>query len=113
VDGSVVLNDIPYPVPLLNVYAEDHYQNAMTYVGDRYNNFYASSHAVDAHETVFLGAGHLNFTDLPLFSPVLAGILGVGSVDEVKCIEQMNDVVVSFFDCYLKAEGTLEIKEAY
>lgn len=113
VDGSVVLNDIPYPVPLLNVYAEDHYQNAMTYVGDRYNNFYASSHAVDAHETVFLGAGHLNFTDLPLFSPILAGILGVGSVDEVKCIEQMNDVVVSFFDCYLKAEGTLEIKEAY
>jgi hypothetical protein len=60
-----------------------------------------------------LGAGHLNFTDLPLFSPILAGILGVGSVDEVKCIEQMNDVVVSFFDCYLKAEGTLEIKEAY
>jgi predicted dienelactone hydrolase len=113
VDGSVVLNDIPYPVPLLNVYAEDHYQNAMTHVGDYYNNFYASSNAVDAHETVFLDAGHLNFTDLPLFSPILAGILGVGSVDEVKCIEQMNDVVLSFFDYYLKTEGTLEIKEAY
>jgi len=112
-NGSVVLNDTPYPVPLLNVYAEDHYQNALTHVGDCYNNFYASSQAIDAHETVFLDAGHLNFTDLPLFSPILANLLGVGSVDEVKCIRQMNDVVLSFFDYYLKEVGTLDIKKEY
>lgn len=112
-DGEVVLNEQPYPVPLLNIYAEDHYQNALTHVGDAYNNFYATAHAVEAYETVFLDAGHLNFTDLPLFSPILAGLLGIGSIDERYCITQMNDVVVSFFDYYLKDTEILKIEKEY
>lgn len=99
---QVLLNDEPYPVPLLNIYAEDHYENAMKLVGDSYNNFYASKNAIDAYETVFKGSGHLNFTDLPLFSPILAKLLGVGDVDERACIESMNQVVLEFFNAYLK-----------
>ena len=41
-DGAVVLNDTPYPVPLLNVYAQDHYDNAKEIVGESYNNFFAT-----------------------------------------------------------------------
>ncbi|NLM76708.1 MAG: hypothetical protein GX173_01295 [Ruminococcaceae bacterium] len=112
-NGSVVLNSEPYPVPLLNIYAQDHYENAVKYDGERYNNFHAAHHAVAAFETVFADTGHLNFTDLPLFSPILARALGTGTVDELKCINTMNEVVLKFFDSYLKNEGTPDIQKEY
>lgn len=112
-DGSVVLNNTAYPVPLLNVYAQDHYDNAKLYVGDNYNNFYATQNAVEAYEAVFMKAGHLNFTDLPLFSPLLSQWLGVGLIDERYCIEQMNDLVLNYFDFFLKDAATLNIKTEY
>ncbi len=112
-NNAVVLNDTPYPVPILNVYAQDHYDNAKEQIGDSYNNFYASKNAVLAYETVFKDAGHLNFTDLPLFSPTLAKMLGVGTIDERTCIEAMNEVVLEFFNSYLKDAGTPIIAKEY
>ena len=112
-NNAVVLNDSPYPVPLLNVYAEDHYTNSKELVGDSYNNFYATENAVCAYETVFKNAGHLNLTDLPLFSPLLARMLGVGTIDERYCIKTMNEVVLAFFDSYLKDAGAPKIKKEY
>ncbi len=112
-NNAVVLNDTPYPIPLLNVYAEDHYTNSKELVGDTYNNFYATKNAVCAYETVFKNAGHLNFTDLPLFSPLLAGMLGVGTIDERYCIETMNKVVMEFFNSYLKDTGEPKIEKEY
>lgn len=109
-NNTLVLNDSPYPVPLLNLYAEDHYNNSKKYVGDAYDNFYASQNAVCAYETVFKGAGHLNFTDLPLFSPPLAKMLGVGTMDARYGIETMNRVVLEFFNGYLK-DGEVPIIE--
>ena len=101
-NNAVVLNTTPYPIPILNLYAEDHYINSMELVGDAYNNFYATKNAICAYETVIQDAGHLNFTDLPLFSPALAKMLGVGTVDTRYCIETMNKVVLEFFNGYLK-----------
>lgn len=112
-NNTVLLNDTPYPVPILNVYAEDHYSNARELVGDAYNNFYATKNALCAYETVFQNAGHLNFTDLPLFSPVLARMLGVGTVDARYCVETMNEVVLEFFNCYLKDVGEPKIAKEY
>lgn len=112
-NNAVVLNNTPYPVPLLNVYAEDHYTNSKELVGDSYNNFYATENAVCAYETVFKNAGHLNFTDLPLFSPLLARMLGVGTIDERYCIKTMNEVVLEFFDSYLKDAGAPKIEKEY
>ena len=112
-NNTVVLNDTPYPIPLLNVYAEDHYANSKEIVGDAYNNFHATQNALCAYETVFQNAGHLNFTDLPLFSPALAKMLGVGTVDAKYCIETMNKVVLEFFDCYLKDAGEPNIEKEY
>lgn len=112
-NNAVVLNDTPYPIPLLNVYAEDHYSNSKELVGDKYNNFYASKNAICAYETVFKNAGHLDFTDLPLFSPMLAKMLGVGSIDKRYCIETMNKVVLEFFNSYLKDMGAPKIEKEY
>lgn len=112
-NNAIVLNDSPYPVPLLNVYAEDHYTNSKQLVGNTYNNFYATKNAVCAYETVFKNAGHLNFTDLPLFSPTLAEMLGVGTIDERYCIETMNKVVLEFFNSYLKNTGAPKIEKEY
>lgn len=112
-DNAVVLNDQPYPIPLLNMYAEDHYTNSKELVGDNYDNFYATQNALAAYETVFQNAGHLNFTDLPLFSPMLAKMLGVGTVDARGCIETMNKVVLQFFNYYLKDTGELKIAKEY
>ncbi len=112
-NNTVVLNDTPYPIPILNVYAEDHYKNSKEFVGDSYNNFYATQNAVLAYETVFKNAGHLNFTDLPLFSPALAKMLGVGTIDERYCIETMNQVVLEFFNSFLKDAGVPKIEKEY
>lgn len=112
-NNMVVLNNTPYPIPLLNVYAEDHYTNSKEQVGDAYNNFYATQNALCAYETVFQNAGHLNFTDLPLFSPTLAKMLGVGTVDARDCIETMNKVVLKFFNSYLKDAGQPKIEKEY
>lgn len=112
-NGGVVLNNSPYPIPLLNVYAEDHYTGAKELVGDAYNNFYATNNAVLAYETVFQNAGHLNFTDLPLFSPMLAKMLGVGTIDARYCIETTNQVVLSFFESFLKNMGEPNIQKEY
>lgn len=112
-NGSVILNSEPYPVPLLNIYAEDHYENAVKYDGESYNNFHATHNAADAYETVVADAGHLNFTDLPLFSPTLARVLGTGTVDKLRCINIMNEVVLEFFDSYLKNDGVPDIQKEY
>lgn len=112
-NNAVVLNDTPYPIPLLNVYAEDHYTNSKELVGDTYNNFYATKNAILAYETVLKNAGHLNLTDLPLFSPSLAKKLGIGTVDERYCIETMNEVVLEFFNSYLKDKGAPKIEKEY
>ncbi|MFZ7134636.1 MAG: hypothetical protein ACOWWR_20005 [Eubacteriales bacterium] len=74
-NNEIIFNDTPYHVPILNVYVEDHYTNVMKLNGDAYDKFHASKNAVCAYETVFKNAGHLNFTDLPLFSPTLAKML--------------------------------------
>ncbi len=108
-NGQEILTEDPYPVPLLNLYAEDHYEAAQAEIeenpGMEYYNFHATEHAIEAYEVVLLDAGHLNFSDLPLFSPLLAKAMGVGTVDARYGIEMMNFVVLEFFDSILK-EGT-------
>lgn len=112
-DNSLVLNDNPYPIPLLNVYAQDHYTNAKSLLGDSYSNFHASHNALVAYETVVKDSGHLNFTDLPLFSPQLAKMLGVGNVDPWYCIGTMNSIVLEFFNSFLKGAGEPDIAKEY
>ena len=111
-NGRVKLTDNPYPVPLLNLYNEDHYNDAQQQ-GLAYSNLSASAHAAQAYDVVIRGSGHLNFTDLPLFSPALASMLGIGSVDSRYCIDTMNDIVLAFFNHTLKGAAELSLQSEY
>lgn len=114
-DGEEIFNEEPYPVPLLDVNSVRVHEEtqALALEGISYVNFYVGKNAVDYREVTFRDAGHLNFTDLPLFSPILAKMLGVGKVDARTCIENVNEVVLSWFDYYLKGKGPLELKDEY
>lgn len=112
-NGSYVYEEEPYPVPLLDVNSRKIYEEAKALPGREYINFYVGERAADFHEVIFNGAGHLNFTDLPMVSPVLARLLGVGDVDARACMENVNEMVLAFFDFYLKGEGNAVRKEEY
>jgi predicted dienelactone hydrolase len=110
--GEAILNTEPYPVPLLNLYNESHYEDALR-EGTAYNNLSASENAKEAYNAVIRGSGHLNFTDLPLFSPALARMLGTGDADSRYCIETMNRILLDFFNYTLKDAGTLSLQAEY
>ena len=112
-NGREIFNSEPYPVPLLDVNSRDAYEEALTLGGEGYVNFYVGKNAEDYKSVIFNGAGHLNFTDLPLVSPVLARLLGVGKVDKRECIENVNQMVLNWFDCYLKGKESLDIADEY
>lgn len=112
-NGVEILNQEPYPIPVLDVNSKEIHDLAEEVPGNGYVNFYLGKHALCYQEVIFNDAGHLNFTDLPIVSPPLARLLGVGTVDARECIENVNDVVLTFFDYYLKGEGTLDIEKEY
>lgn len=112
-DGQYIYNRTPYPVPLLDVNSEQVYEGAKSYIGQQYVNFYVGDHAADFHEVVFENSGHLNFTDLPLVSPILANMLGTGSVDPAQCLENVNEMVLNYFNHYLKGIPELSIQDVY
>lgn len=93
-----------YPVPLLLFNSQSH-QEASDEAKDLYVNNVVLANAVDGRYTCIENSGHMNFTDLPLFSPILASLLGVGEVDATECITTMNEIILEYFDCYLKGEA--------
>lgn len=101
-----------YPVPLLSLNNQEH-QDMSDEANLLYVNNVVLENAIDGQYTYFEGSGHMNFTDLPLFSPILASLLGVGEVDATECITTMNQVILDYFNCYLKDEGTVVIEECY
>lgn len=107
--GTYVYNQNPYPVPFLAMNNEAHgrqYQEGNP-DGSEYVNQYVVEHAKDARVLTFAGTGHMDFTDLPLLSPTLAGMLGTGSMDPHEFVPRMNGIVTAYFDHYLKGEGDL------
>lgn len=102
----------PYPVPLLAIDNENHYLEGES-IGVLYVNRWVLENAVDSKHTYFVGSGHMNFTDLPLFSPALASLLGTGTVDETECVKTMNEIILQYFNEYLKGEGEAIILESY
>jgi hypothetical protein len=102
----------PYPIPLLAIDTTEHYEEGLSY-GDLYANNVTLANAVDGREVHFDNAGHLNFTDLPFFSPTLAAMLGTGNIDRTYCIETMNDVILDYYNHYLKGSAQLKLKEVY
>ncbi len=114
-DGKVTVNEDPYNTPLLCIDSASHRAEKEKDISDGYNysNNIILKNAAKGYDTYFENTLHMNFTDLPLFSPILARNLGAGSVDPARCIDEMNVRVLDFFDAFLKGEGDFAIKECY
>ncbi len=115
-----VLNDVPYTLPLLNFYSEYVINELKADPEYIYPNKFISSISPMAFEVSIQGTNHMSYTDLPLFSPLLAkqlsGISGgstKANVDPYYCIETMNKLILEFFNYYLKGEGTFAPQEYY
>lgn len=114
-NGYPVINEEIYTTPILSINNENHNNECLNAreMGYNYANNIILDNAVVGFSTYFKGSEHMNFTDLPLFSPFLSKMLGTGSVDPKRCINQVNEIVVDFMDCYLKGEGTFAVEECY
>lgn len=107
-----ILNETQYPIPILNLYNEEHFKDALDN-SSKYANMVVKNNSVYASQIVIKGSGHLNFTDLPMFSPTLAKLLGTGKVDSRYCIETMNQIILDYFNYYLKDEKELNLLKEY
>lgn len=114
-DGKYVINEEPYPTPLLSIDNDEHHFDRIeaAQVGYVYANNVVLDHAKEAYSTYFAGAGHMNLTDLPLISPFFADQFGTGDVDPEQCTDTLNQLILNFFDCYLKEQGTFSVQESY
>lgn len=65
----------------------------------------AQENALDAYQVVIKDSEHMNFPDLPIVSPFLADLLGIGSINARECIESTNQIVLEFFDHFLKTSN--------
>lgn len=115
VDGNEVLNDQPFPAPLLNIYADD-MQRALATIPNA-EDVVAAEHAratAPAGYDVYLpGTNHFSVTDLPLASPFMVSLMtsvvpgaAGGGADPYATIEKLNGIILHFFNVYLKGEGT-------
>jgi dienelactone hydrolase len=114
VDGNEVLNDQPFPAPILNIYADD-MQRALATIpnaADVVASEHARATAPHGYAVFLPGTNHFSVTDLPLVSPFMVALMirtvpgAAGSgADPYATIEQMNGIVLRFFNVYLKGEG--------
>jgi predicted dienelactone hydrolase len=116
VNGREVLNDTVYPVPILTILS-DTLVRLIAAVPDA-NDVIAVKHvtatAPNAFEVDLPGTDHMSVTDLPLISPLLVWLIntsvpqaaGGHAADALFTVEKMNDLVLQFFNVYLKGEGS-------
>jgi dienelactone hydrolase len=115
VDGKEVLNQQPYPVPILTILGDemvrlmDAIPNANEVIAEKY----VTATAPQAFEIHLVGTNHMSFTDLPLVSPFLVSLIsnavpnaGGDAANPYATLEKMNHIVLTFFDVYLKGEGS-------
>jgi dienelactone hydrolase len=114
VDGNEVLNEQPFPAPLLNIYADD-MQRALATIpnaADVVASEHARATAPHGYDVYLPGTNHFSVTDLPLASPFMVSLMtsvvpgaAGGGADPYATIAKMNGIILHFFNMYLKGEG--------
>lgn len=112
-NGKDIVNDEPYTIPLLSFDNEEHHFSSIEAREKDmpYANNIVHDNAVCGYRTYIVGTGHMNFTDLPMFAPPLAKMLGTGSVDPEECMMTVNRITLEFFDSFLKGKGEFSVPE--
>lgn len=109
-DGKLGYNPEPYPIPILSLDNASHWTSYADNGETDYVNKYLLDNAIDGREAHFDGTEHMDFTDLPLFAPALAKMLGKGDVDSSVFIPEINSIMLNYFNYYLKGEDELNIE---
>ena len=114
-DGKYIIDETPYKIPLFELENSDSYKGLqeIAKIDYPYPNITIKDTAEIYYYTYFEGSLHMDYTDLPLFSPFLAKMLGSGDVDHAYMSDTVNSLEVRFFDCYLKGEGQFTVNEYY
>ncbi|MBO4907895.1 MAG: hypothetical protein J5476_01310 [Lachnospiraceae bacterium] len=114
-NGNIIVNPVPYDTPILCFDSASHHADRVLAeeIGYVYSNNVIMDNAAEGYSVYFEGTAHMNFTDLPLFSPFLAKNLGMGDRDPGECIDKINSITLKFFDRYLKGIGDFEVDEKY
>ena len=113
-NGEYTYNSESYPVPVLALFTENNYNMIESDESGFYRvNENMINNAKDGRIVTFENAEHMDFTDLPLFSPFLGNMLGSGERDNEEMMNTLNSVVLNWFDYYLKGNGALNIQPQY
>ena len=114
-NGEFVINDAPYIIPVLEFNNWESYIDKEQYLagGGRYPNDEVIKHASAGFSTTVRDTEHMDFTDLPLLSPALGKMLGSGVRSTEETMTIVNSIVLQFFNCYLKGEGSFTVKDSY
>lgn len=105
--GEYLCKEEPYPVPVLDLRGYPDYSR------EEPVNDCIIDHAVEGKKLEFFGVGHMDFTDLPLFSPFLSSMLGSENIDHKAFMTHVNGLVLNWFDYYLKGTGALDLRAEY
>lgn len=121
-DGKPVMNDQVYPVPILTILSDtlvrliDAVPDANTVVAVKH----VTATAPNAFEVHLTGTDHMSMTDVPLVMPLMVSVInaavpkaGGHEADALSTIEKMNEIVLQFFNVYLKGEGIFTYSGSY
>ena len=109
------VEDIDYDVPIFEIENMNAHKEAIEAeeIDYPYPNNMIRKNAETYYGTYFEGSLHMDYTDLPMFSPLLGKMLGSGDVDNAYVMDTVNSLAADFFDCYLKGEGQFSVNESY
>ena len=114
-NGKFTVRKEPYPLPILEFVNWDSYSELQEYPeeAEAYPNTVLMKNAGEGFVTTIRDTKHMDYTDLPLLSPMLGKMLGSGSRGTEETMTIVNSQVLSFFNCYLKGEGSFTAEEIY
>ena len=114
-NGALTVREEPYDVPVLAFDNWDSYNDWEEYAaqGGLHPNAELLKNASAGFQTTVRGSKHMDFTDLPLLSPLLGRLLGSGERDTKETMTIVNSLVLRFFNCYLKGEGVFAVNASY
>lgn len=114
-DGQFVISDQPYELPILEFVNWETRNQLQEYLSDEedYPNTKVMKYAGTGFSVILRDTKHMDFTDLPLLSPVIGKMLGSGERDTRETMMIVNSIVLEFFDCYLKGESGFSVQGVY
>ena len=114
-NDKLSIREEPYPLPVLDFDNWESYNDRKEYLvqGYRYPNNELRQNSREVYSVAIRDARHMDFTDLPLFSPFLGRMFGSGERDKAEIMTIVNGLVLDFFNDTLKGEGVFSAREIY